>query len=68
MVFSEDFRQALGSREVLQDNWKTTANVIRQTGREVDKEIWLWHEEVQEYVQRKRLAKKKYDTEMTKDS
>ena len=29
------------------------------SGRKSDKETWWWNEEVQEYVQRKGLAKKK---------
>ena len=68
MAFREEFRRALGGKEVLPDDWKTTANVIRETGRrvlgvsagrKVDKETWWWNEEVQECIQRKRLAKKK---------
>ena len=51
----------------------TTANVIRETGRrvlgvssgrKVDKGTWWWNEEVQECIQKKRLAKKKWDTEV----
>ncbi|KAK3560310.1 hypothetical protein QTP86_006301 [Hemibagrus guttatus] len=52
---------------VLPDDWETTAEVIRETGRKVlgvssgrrkeDKETWWWNEEVQDSVQRKRLAK-----------
>ncbi|KAK2921479.1 hypothetical protein Q8A73_000964 [Channa argus] len=33
-----------------------------------DKETWWWNEEVQECIQRKRLAKKKWDTERTEES
>ncbi|KAK3530264.1 hypothetical protein QTP86_022412 [Hemibagrus guttatus] len=57
---------------VLPDDWETTAEVIRETGRKVlgvssgrrkeDKETWWWNEEVQDSIQRKRLAKKKLDT------
>ncbi|KAF7651214.1 hypothetical protein LDENG_00113870 [Lucifuga dentata] len=77
VVFREELRQALGGQEVLPDNWTTTANVIRETGRrvlgvssgrKVDKETWWWNEEVQECIQRKRLAKKKWDTERTEES
>ena len=34
----------------------------------MDKETWWWNEEVQERIQRKRLAKKKWDTERTEES
>ncbi|KAK2899938.1 hypothetical protein Q8A73_013067 [Channa argus] len=36
--------------------------------RKADKETWWWNEEVQECIQRKRLAKKKWDTERTEES
>ena len=77
ITFRKELRQALGGQEVLPDDWKTTANVIRETGRrvlgvssgrKVDKETWWWNEEVQECIQRKRLAKKKWDTERTEES
>ncbi|KAK3531013.1 hypothetical protein QTP70_007858 [Hemibagrus guttatus] len=67
--FRQKLRQALGGQEVLPDDWETTAEVIRETGRKVlgvssgrrkeDKETWWWNEEVQDSIQRKRLAKKK---------
>ncbi|XP_067359512.1 craniofacial development protein 2-like [Channa argus] len=73
VVFREELRQNLGGLEVLPDDWTTTANLIRETGRKVlgvssgkrkaDKETWWWNEEVQECIQGKRLAKKKWDTE-----
>ncbi|KAK3529639.1 hypothetical protein QTP70_032515 [Hemibagrus guttatus] len=63
--FRQKLRQALGGRVVLPDDWETTAEVIRETGRKVlgvsfgrrkeDKETWWWNEEVQDSVQRKRL-------------
>ena len=70
LAFREEFRQALGGQEVLPDDW-TTINMRETIGRvfgmssgwKVDKETWWWNEEVQEYVQRKRLAKKNWDTE-----
>ena len=77
MTFRKELRQALGGQEVLPDDWTTTANVIRETGRsvlgvssgrKVDKETWWWNEEVQECIQRKRLAKKKWDTDRTEES
>ncbi|KAK3530004.1 hypothetical protein QTP86_009394 [Hemibagrus guttatus] len=52
--------------------------VIRETGRKVlgvssgrrkeDKETWWWNEEVQDSVQRKRLAKKKWDMDRTEEN
>ncbi|KAK3544907.1 hypothetical protein QTP86_029244, partial [Hemibagrus guttatus] len=68
--FRQKLRQALGGQVVLPDYWETTAEVIRETGRKVlgvssgrrkeDKETWWWNEEVQDSIQRKRLAKKKW--------
>ncbi|KAK3566081.1 hypothetical protein QTP86_025534, partial [Hemibagrus guttatus] len=59
-------------------DWETTAEVIRKTGRKVlgvssgrrkeDKETWWWNEEVQDSIQRKRLAKKKWDMDMTEEN
>ncbi|KAK3545332.1 hypothetical protein QTP70_004055 [Hemibagrus guttatus] len=64
-----------GTQVVLPDDWETTAEVIRETGRKVlgvssgrrkeDKETWWWNEEVQDSIQRKRLAKKKWDMDRT---
>ncbi|KAK3511313.1 hypothetical protein QTP70_000393 [Hemibagrus guttatus] len=52
--------------------------MIRETGRKVlgvssgrrkeDKETWWWNEEVQDSVQRKRLAKKKWDMDRTEEN
>ncbi|KAK3538465.1 hypothetical protein QTP86_003695 [Hemibagrus guttatus] len=63
---------------VLPDDWETTAEVIRETGRKVlgvssgrrkeDKETWWWNEEVQNSIQRKRLAKKKWDMDRTEEN
>ncbi|KAK3523638.1 hypothetical protein QTP70_005838 [Hemibagrus guttatus] len=64
-------RQALGGQVVLPDDWESTAEVIRETGRKVlkeDKETWWWNEEVQDSVQRKRLAKKKWDMDRTEEN
>ncbi|KAK3564765.1 hypothetical protein QTP86_025281 [Hemibagrus guttatus] len=74
----DKLRQALGGQVVLPDDWETTAEVIRETGRKVlgvssgrrkeDKETWWWNEEVQDSVQRKRLAKKKWDMDRTEEN
>lgn len=32
-VFRKEIRQAIGGQEVLQDDWTTITNVIRETGR-----------------------------------
>ncbi|KAK3575028.1 hypothetical protein QTP86_019793 [Hemibagrus guttatus] len=63
---------------VLPDDWETTAEVIRETGRKVlgvssgrkkeDKETWWWNEEVQDSIQRKRLAKKNWDMDRTEEN
>ncbi|KAK3521531.1 hypothetical protein QTP70_009026 [Hemibagrus guttatus] len=76
--FIQKLRQALGGQVVLPDDWETTAEVIRETGRKVlgvssgrrkeDKETWWWNEEVQDSIQRKRLAKKKWDMDMTEEN
>ncbi|KAK3522519.1 hypothetical protein QTP86_017665 [Hemibagrus guttatus] len=75
---TQKLRQALGGQVVLPDDWETTAEVIRETGRKVlgvssgrrkeDKETWWWNEEVQDSVQRKRLAKKKWDMDKTEEN
>ncbi|KAK3548150.1 hypothetical protein QTP70_004837 [Hemibagrus guttatus] len=67
--FRQKLRQALGGQVVLPEDWETTAEVIREAGRKVlgvssgrrkeDKETWWWNVEVQDSIQRKRLAKKK---------
>ncbi|KAK3516263.1 hypothetical protein QTP70_007246 [Hemibagrus guttatus] len=76
--FRQKLRQALGGQVVLSDDWETTAEVIRETGRKVlgvssgrrkeDKETWWWNEEVQDSIQRKRLAKKKWDMDRTEEN
>ncbi|KAK3538108.1 hypothetical protein QTP70_029820, partial [Hemibagrus guttatus] len=75
---TQKLRQALGGQVVLLDDWKSTAEVIRETGRKVlgvssgrrkeDKETWWWNEEVQDSIQRKRLAKKKWDMDRTEEN
>ncbi|KAK3550531.1 hypothetical protein QTP70_000024 [Hemibagrus guttatus] len=76
--FRQKLRQALGGQVVLPDDWETTAEVMRETGRKVlgvssgrrkeDKETWWWNEEVQDSIQRKRLAKKKWDMDRTEEN
>ncbi|MCJ8749343.1 hypothetical protein PDJAM_G00175160 [Pangasius djambal] len=76
--FRQKLRQALGGQAVLPDDWDTTAEVIRVTGRKVlgvssgrrkeDKETWWWNEEVQDSIQGKRLAKKKWDMDRTEEN
>ncbi|MCJ8736419.1 hypothetical protein PDJAM_G00257940 [Pangasius djambal] len=76
--FRQKLRQALGGQVVLPDDWETTAEVIRVTGRKVlgvssgrrkeDKETWSWNEGVHDSIQRKRLAKKKWDMDRTKEN
>ncbi|KAK3567226.1 hypothetical protein QTP86_014866 [Hemibagrus guttatus] len=76
--FRQKLRQALGGQVVLPDDWETIAEVIRETGRKVlgvssgrrkeDKETWWWNEEVQDSIQRKMLAKKKWDMDRTEEN
>ncbi|KAK3545695.1 hypothetical protein QTP70_011252 [Hemibagrus guttatus] len=76
--FRQKLRQALCGQVVLPDEWKTTAGVIRETGRNVlgvssgrrkeDKETWWWNQEVQDSIQRKMLAKKKWDMDRTEEN
>ncbi|KAK3557698.1 hypothetical protein QTP70_034164 [Hemibagrus guttatus] len=76
--FRQNLRQTLGGQVVLPDDWETTAEVIRETGRKVlgvssgrrkeDKETWWWNEEVQDSLQRKGLAKKKWDMDRTEEN
>ncbi|KAK3556372.1 hypothetical protein QTP70_008008 [Hemibagrus guttatus] len=51
----QKLRQALGGQVVLPDDWETTAEVIRETGRK-------------DSIQRKRLAKKKWDMDRTEEN
>ncbi|KAK3561753.1 hypothetical protein QTP86_013317 [Hemibagrus guttatus] len=51
----QKLRQALGGQVVLPDGWETTAEVIRETGRK-------------DSIQRKRLAKKKWDMDRTEEN
>ncbi|KAK3546187.1 hypothetical protein QTP70_025233 [Hemibagrus guttatus] len=53
--FRQKLRQALGGQVVLPDEWETTAEVIRETGRK-------------DSIQRKRLAKRKWDMERTEEN
>ncbi|KAK3571765.1 hypothetical protein QTP86_018713, partial [Hemibagrus guttatus] len=72
--FRQKLRQALGGQVVLPDDWE----VIRETGRKVlgvssgrrkeNKETWWWNEKVQDSIQRKRLAKKKWDMDRTEEN
>ncbi|KAK3533653.1 hypothetical protein QTP70_024028, partial [Hemibagrus guttatus] len=76
--FRQKLRQALGGQVVLPDDWETTAEVIRETGRKLldvssgrrkeDKETWWWNEEVQDSIQGKRLTKKKWDMDRTEEN
>ncbi|KAK3558042.1 hypothetical protein QTP86_006420 [Hemibagrus guttatus] len=78
MITRTKLRQALGGQVLLPDDWETTTEVIRETGRKVlgvssgrrkeDKETWWWNEEVQDSIQRKRLAKKKWDLDRTEEN
>ena len=68
-------RQALGGQEGPPDDWTMTANMIREAGKKIlsmssgrkgDKETWWWNEEIQD-AKRKRLAKRRRDTERTEE-
>ncbi|XP_051780043.1 uncharacterized protein LOC127526921 [Erpetoichthys calabaricus] len=76
--FREKVRQALGGSEELPDSWETTADVVRVTARRVlcvisgkrkeEKETWWWNDEIHESIQRKRIAKKKWDSQRDAES
>ncbi|XP_051775811.1 craniofacial development protein 2-like [Erpetoichthys calabaricus] len=76
--FREEVRQALGGSEELPDSWENTADVVRVTARRVlgvtsgqrkeEKETWWWNGEVQKSIQRKRMAKKKWDSQRDAES
>lgn len=67
MEFRQKMSQALGGQVVLPDDWETTAEVIRETGRKVlgvssgrrkeDMETWSWNEEVQDSIQKNVIQK-----------
>ena len=75
--FREEIRRALGGEE-LPDDWTTTANLVRDTARNVlrvsskqrkeNNETWWWDEEVQESIRQKRLAKKRWDKQRDEES
>ncbi|MCJ8738184.1 hypothetical protein PDJAM_G00032500 [Pangasius djambal] len=50
---------------VVQDMYERSRTVVR---RKEDKETWWWNEGVQDSIQRKRLAKKKWDMDRTKEN
>ena len=68
----------MGGEEELPDDWTTTANIVMDRDRKVlgvsskqrkeDKETWWWDEEVQESIQKKRLAKKRWDIQRDEES
>ncbi|KAK3543633.1 hypothetical protein QTP70_025994 [Hemibagrus guttatus] len=53
--FRQKLRQALGGQVVLPDDWETTAEEIRETGRK-------------DSIRRKRLAKEKWDMDRTEEN
>ncbi|KAK3513643.1 hypothetical protein QTP70_028820 [Hemibagrus guttatus] len=67
-------RQALGDQVVLPDDWESTAEVIRETGRKVchlegGKKIRRLGGGMRKLsIQRKRLAKKKWDLDRTEEN
>ena len=76
--FRKEVRAVFGHVEEFPDDWETTATGIREVGRKVlgmssgprkgNKVTWWWNSEVQESVQRKRLAKKRWDSERTEEN
>ncbi|TRY54613.1 hypothetical protein DNTS_001598, partial [Danionella cerebrum] len=48
--------------------WRRKVLGVSAGRRKEDKETWWWNEEVQDIIQRKRLAKKKWDIERTEES
>ncbi|KAK3573176.1 hypothetical protein QTP86_014847, partial [Hemibagrus guttatus] len=47
---------------------RMTLMVCKKKRRKEDKETWWWNEEVQDSIQRKRLAKKKWDMDRTEEN
>ncbi|KAK3544128.1 hypothetical protein QTP86_002531 [Hemibagrus guttatus] len=67
----QKLRQALGGQVVLPEDMKMTGRKVLGVSsgrRKEDKETWWWNEEVQDSIQRKRLAKKKWDMDRTEEN
>ncbi|KAK3547244.1 hypothetical protein QTP86_017815 [Hemibagrus guttatus] len=65
--FRQKLRQAPGWSEVIRETGKKVLGVSSGRRKE-DKETWWWNEEVQDSIQRKRLAKKKWDMDRTEEN
>ncbi|KAK3567797.1 hypothetical protein QTP86_026441 [Hemibagrus guttatus] len=67
-----------GCGQLMEKPWRNVEWSLEETGRKVlgvssgrrkeDKETWWWNEEVQDSIQRKRLAKKKWDMDRTEEN
>ncbi|KAK3517406.1 hypothetical protein QTP70_009198 [Hemibagrus guttatus] len=69
--FRQKLRQALGGQVVLPEDTKMTGRKVLGVSsgrRKEDKETWWWNEEVQNSIQRKRLAKKNWDMDRTEEN
>ena len=68
--FKDEVIRLMNGEEDLPENWRPSAEIIREAGRNVlgistgqsmqDKETWWWKEEVQESVRNKTMAKKNW--------
>ncbi|KAK3541945.1 hypothetical protein QTP86_008164 [Hemibagrus guttatus] len=66
-ILKKDFRSLVEKVEVIRETGRKVLGVSSGRRKE-DKETWWWNEEVQDSIQRKRLAKKKWDMDRTEEN
>ena len=75
-TFKQEVSQALSDREDV--NWEEISETVREKAKKVlgmtsgrrkeDKETWWWNEEVQDIINKKKLAKKSWDRQRDEES